>query len=436
MFFGILGFFCFSSQVIKEKQEVECVVCDGFNFCYYDNCVQEKFKIVWFKFIDKCVFLIVIFIEQVFCDFVEKYQDYVDQIFVVCIKCWFIILFYFFGILVEKFGKMGDFKVEMDVFLCDNNFFLDEFFDVVLCSVNFQDWIIVKEDEVVFGFCRDFCGEKVFIFDFESIVEFGNGVYVKILFDGKVEIGVYVFDVIYFVKLVLFVDREVKKCGIVVQFMNCFCVFFLFRLFGEYCVLIFEEDCLIVSVVFYVNLYIGVVVEGDIWIGKGIVKSGGKLLLFQIDEVFFNQVGFSYFVVGVKDIQFFSFFVQKFYEVCFGVGGEFIVFFCLFQQFDDENILVKYNVFDSSLVIEFVEEFMYKINIYVVQCLVVVFFEKVFLCCYVFFNFCCLQIFVECMFVLGYEIDLISSGFFQNSLFRVDDFDIRKGMEILFLKLM
>ncbi len=45
-----------------------------------------------------------------------------------------------------------------------------------------------------------------------------------------------------------------------------------------------------------------------------------------------------------------------------------------------------------------------------------------------------LQTFVERMRALGYDIDTTSSGTLQNSLFKVDDSDIRKGMETLVIK--
>ncbi len=47
-----------------------------------------------------------------------------------------------------------------------------------------------------------------------------------------------------------------------------------------------------------------------------------------------------------------------------------------------------------------------------------------------------LQTFVERMTALGYDMDSTSSGTLQTSLFKVDDADIRKGMETLFMKTM
>lgn len=47
-----------------------------------------------------------------------------------------------------------------------------------------------------------------------------------------------------------------------------------------------------------------------------------------------------------------------------------------------------------------------------------------------------LRTFVDRMTALGYEMDATSSGTLQNSLFKVEDSDIRKGMETLLLKTM
>ncbi|KAK4669787.1 Translational repressor [Podospora pseudopauciseta] len=436
MFSGTLGLLRPSSQATKEKQEAERAARDGSNSRHHDNRAQEKPKIVWFKPTDKRVPLIAIPTEQAPRDFVEKHQDYADQIFVACIKRWPITSLHPFGTLVEKLGKMGDLKVETDALLRDNNFSSDEFSDAVLRSVNPPDWTIAKEDEAALGSRRDFRGEKVFTLDLESTAELGNGVHVKTLPDGKVEIGVHVPDVTHFVKPASLVDREAKKRGTAVQLMNRFCALLPPRLSGEYCALTPEEDRLTVSVVFHVNPHTGAVAEGDTWIGKGIVKSGGKLSLSQIDEALSNQAGFSHPVAGAKDIQLLSLLAQKFHEARLGAGGEPIAPLRLLQQLDDENIPVKHNVFDSSLATELVEELMHKTNTYVAQRLAAALPEKALLRRHAPPNSRRLQTFVERMSALGYEIDSTSSGSLQNSLFRVDDSDIRKGMETLLLKSM
>jgi len=108
----------------------------------------------------------------------------------------------------------------------------------------------------------------------------------------------------------------------------------------------------------------------------------------------------------------------------------------LFQQLDDENIPVKHNIFDSSAATELVEELMHKTNSYIAQRLAEGLPEKALLRRQSPPNSRRLQTIVERMTALGYEIDPTSSGTIQNSLFKVDDAEIRKGMETLLLKSM
>jgi len=119
-----------------------------------------------------------------------------------------------------------------------------------------------------------------------------------------------------------------------------------------------------------------------------------------------------------------------------GAGGEPIAPLRLLQQLDDENIPVEHNIFDSSSATELVEELMHKTNSYIAQRLAEGLPEKALLRRQSPPNSRRLQTFVERMTALGYEIDPTSSGTLQNSLFKVEDAEIRKGMETLLLKSM
>ncbi|KAL2025020.1 hypothetical protein VTK56DRAFT_22 [Thermocarpiscus australiensis] len=436
MFSGTLGLLRPSSQATKEKQEAERAARDGSVARQQDNRTQEKPKIVWFKPTDKRVPLIAIPTEQAPRDFVEKHHEYADQIFVACIKRWPITSLHPFGTLVEKLGKMGDIKVETDALLRDNNFSSDEFSDAVLRSVGLQDWSFAKEDEAAIAARRDFRNEKVFTLDLDGSAELGNGVHVKQLPDGKIEVGIHVPDVTHFVKPNSLVDREAKKRGTAVYLTNRFCAMLPPKLSSEICSITPQQDRLTVSVVFHVNPHTGAVAEGDTWIGKGIVKSGGKLSLSQIDEALSGASGFKHDAVEAKDIQILNVLAQKFREARLGAGGEPIAPLRLLQQLDDENIPVKHNLFDTTPATELVEELMHKANAYVAQRLARELPEKALLRRHAAPNPRRLQTFVERMTALGYEIDPSSSGTLQNSLFRVEDADIRKGMETLLLKSM
>ncbi|KAK3378550.1 hypothetical protein B0H63DRAFT_480231 [Podospora didyma] len=435
MFSGTLGLLRPSSQATKEKQEAERAARDG-GGRQQDNRSLEKPKIVWFKPTDKRVPLIAIPTEQAPRDFVEKHQDYADQIFVACIKRWPITSLHPFGTLVEKLGRMGDLKIETDALLRDNNFASDDFSEAVLRSVGLQDWSIAKEDEAGISVRRDFREELVFTLDLDGSVELGNGVHIKSLPDGKIEIGVHVPDVTHFVKPNSLVDREAKKRGTAVHLVNRFCALLPAKLSSELCSLVPEEDRLTVSIVFHVNAHTGAVAEGDTWIGKGIVKSVGKLSLAQIDEALSGRASFTHKAVQAKDVQILNAIAQKFREARLGAGGEPIAPLRLLQLLDDENIPVKHNIFDSSQATELVEELMHKANAYVAQRLLQALPEKALLRRQSPPNPRRLQTFVERMTALGYEIDPSSSGTLQNSLFKVDNAEIRMGMETLLLKSM
>ncbi|OAA58957.1 Ribonuclease II/R [Niveomyces insectorum RCEF 264] len=437
MFSGTLGLLRPSSQATKEKQEAERVARDGSgNGRHGDSRHQDKPKIVWFKPTDKRVPLIAIPTEQAPRDFVEKHQDYADRIFVACIKRWPITSLHPFGTLVEQLGRMGDLKVETDALLRDNNFASDEFSDAVLRSVTPSDWSIAKEEEAALSARRDFRGEKTFTIDLDGSADLGNAVHVATGPDGKVEIGIHVPDVAHFVKPNSLVDREAKKRGTAVHLLNRTCALLPSKLATDMCSLLPDQDRLTVSIVFQVNPLNVSVAESDIWVGKSIIKSGGKMSLSNINEALTNAGSFKHEAATAKDIQILNFVTQKFRETRLGAGSEPIAPLRLLQQLDDENIPIEHNIFDTTPAVELVEELMHKANAYVAQRLAQGLPDKAVLRRQSPPNPRRLQTIVERLTALGYEIDSSSSGALQNSLFKVDDADIRKGMETLLLKSM
>lgn len=63
------------------------------------------------------------------------------------------------------------------------------------------------------------------------------------------------------------------------------------------------EDRLTVSVVFKVNPHTGAVSTDDTWIGKSIIKSGGKLTYKEVDAVLEGRADVKLEGAEVKDIQ-------------------------------------------------------------------------------------------------------------------------------------
>jgi protein SSD1 len=302
MFSGTLGLLRPSSQATKEKQEAERQARDGGSGRQQEHRQQDKPKIVWFKPTDKRVPLIAIPTEQAPRDFVEKHQDYADRIFVACIKRWPITSLHPFGTLVEQLGKMGELKVETDALLRDNNFASDEFSDAVIRSVNLDDWSLAKEDETAIAARRDFRDLKTFTIDPNGANELDDAIHVQEV-DGKIEIGIHIADVAHFIKANSLVDREAKKRGTAVYLMNRACNMLPPKLASDICSLTPGQERLTVSVVFKVNPQTGLVAEDDIWIGKGIIKSGGKLTYREVDAVLTGSSNVKLEGTEVKDIQ-------------------------------------------------------------------------------------------------------------------------------------
>ncbi|KAG5959280.1 hypothetical protein E4U57_000789 [Claviceps arundinis] len=440
MFSGTLGLLRPSSQATKEKQEAERAARDGSNSRHNDSRQQEKPKIVWFKPTDKRVPLIAIPTEQAPRDFVEKHQDYADRIFVACIKRWPITSLHPFGTLVEQLGCMGDLNVETDALLRDNNFCSDEFSDAVLRNVSgLKDWSVSREQEeadVEDLSRRDFREEQTFTVDYNGSAELGNAIHVKYRSDDKIEVGIHVPDVTHFVKPNSLVDREAKKRGTSVQLINRFCALLPPKLSNEVCSLEPGQERYTVSVVFSVNPDNGSVAEGDCWVGKSIIKSSAKISLKEIDQAIEESAEYNEAAAPSEMMRILQAVAQKFREARLGARGEPIAPLRLLQQLDDENNPVQHNIFDSTPALEMVEELMHKANAYVAQRLVEGMPEKALLRRQASPNPRRLQTFVERMDALGFEIDASGSGALQNSLFRVEDADLRKGMEAVVLKSM
>jgi protein SSD1 len=127
---------------------------------------------------------------------------------------------------------------------------------------------------------------------------------------------------------------------------------------------------------------------------------------------------------------------QKFREARLSSEGETIAPLRLLYQLDDENVPVEHNIFDSTPSHELIEELTHKANFFVAQKIAKGLPEKALLRRQGPPNPRRLHTFAERMKRLGYEIDTTSSGTLQNSLFKVEDPEIREGMETLLVKTM
>ncbi|KAJ9647987.1 Translational repressor [Coniosporium tulheliwenetii] len=435
MFSGTLGLLRPSSQATKEKQEAERQAREGNSGRPQQDRQQDKPKIVWFKPTDKRVPLIAIPTEQAPRDFVERHQDYANRIFVACIKRWPITSLHPFGTLVEQLGEMGDLRVETDALLRDNNFGPDDFSDAVIKNIGFEDWSVANDGEAALEGRRDFRDEKTFTIDPNGSKELDDAIHFKTLDDGMIEIGIHVADVAHFIKAGSLVDREAKKRGTAVYLMNRTVNMLPPRLSTEICCLNPDEERYTISIVFKVDAASGYVNLDDTWIGKGLIKSSGKLSYDEVDCVI-NGRDSGLGETREKDIRMLHQITQKFRQARFGGRSADIPPLRLLYQLDDENVPVEQNIFDSSPAHELIEELSHLANAFVARTIHAGIPDKALLRRQASPNPRRLQTFAERMTNIGYEIDITSSGSLQNSLFDVEDAEFRKGMETLLVKAM
>ncbi|KAK3700441.1 Translational repressor [Vermiconidia calcicola] len=438
MFSGSLGLLRPSSQATKEKQEAERQAREGGNSRQHDR-QPDRPKIVWFKPTDKRVPLIAIPTEQAPKDFVERHQEYTNKIFVACIKRWPITSLHPFGTLVEQLGDAGDLKVETDALLRDNNFGPDDFSDAVTKNVGLEDWSVANDGEAALEGRRDFRDENTFTIDPNGSKELDDAIHFRDLGDGQVEIGVHVADVAHFVKANSLVDREAKKRGTGVYLMNRTVNMLPPKLSQDICCLNPGEERYTVSVVFKVNAATGRVIDEETFIGKGIIKSSGKLAYEEVDAVINGASASS---AGVSEdmasqILMLHTVTNKFRQARF--GGDTVSEIPplrLLYQLDDENVPVEHNIFDSSPAHEMIEELSHKTNGVVADKIFQAMPDRALLRKQASPNPRRLTTFAERMNNIGYEVDTSSSAALQNSLFRIEDAEIRKGMETLAVKAM
>jgi len=440
MFSGTLGLLRPSSQATKEKQEAERQARDGGgNFGRQQDRQPERPKIVWFKPTDKRVPLIAIPTEQAPKDFVERHQDYASKIFVACIKRWPITSLHPFGTLVEQLGDAGELKVETDALLRDNNFGPDEFSDAVLKNVGHEDWSVANDGAAAIEGRRDFREETTFTVDPNDSKELDDAIHIRDLGDGKVEIGFHVADVVHFFKSNSLVDREAKKRGTAVYLMNRDVNMLPPKLSQDVCCLSPGEERYTVSVVFKIDKSTGRVIEEDTWIGKGIIKSSGKLAYEEVDAVI-NGTSSSSDAVSeerAKQILMLHSITNKFRQARF--GGDTVANIPplrLMYQLDDENVPVEHNIFVSSPAHEMIEELSHKTNAAVAEKIYQAMPDRALLRKQPSPNPRRLATFAERMMNIGYEMDISTSAALQNSLFRIENDDIRRGMETLAVKSM
>ncbi|KAG5220697.1 RNB-domain-containing protein [Salix suchowensis] len=195
LFSGTLGLLRPSSAATKEKQEAERREREGDRGDEPRRAPIERPKIVWFKPTDKRVPLIAIPTEQAPPDFVQNSDDYVNKLFVACIKRHPISSLHPFGTLVEELGPIGDIEVETSALLKDCNFPTEDFTDNVLKCLPPVPWTISDHE---LGVRKDLRAERIFTIDPQTAKDLDDALSVKVNEDGTYDVGVHIADVSYF----------------------------------------------------------------------------------------------------------------------------------------------------------------------------------------------------------------------------------------------
>lgn len=101
---------------------------------------------------------------------------------------------------------------------------------------------------------KDFCGCFVVIIDGEIVKDFDDVVWVEKMGKGYC-VDVYIVDVVYFVKFGIVFDDVVKMCGIFVYFLGCVVLMLFFEFFEDVCLLMLDEECLMMFVMLWFDGY-------------------------------------------------------------------------------------------------------------------------------------------------------------------------------------
>ncbi|TIB70683.1 hypothetical protein E3Q23_04082 [Wallemia mellicola] len=271
LFSGTLGILRPSSAATKEKQDAERREREG-GIPQAQEKPTQKPKIVWFKPTDKRVPLIAIPTEQAPKDFLEKSEDYQNEIFVACIKRWPITSLHPFGTLVEKLGTIGDVEVETSALLKDSNAcFSEDFSENVLKCLPSLPWSIPEQEYMN---RRDLRNERTFTIDPDTAKDLDDAVSIKLNEDGTYDITVSIADVSYFIKPNSALDKDARKRATSVYLVQRAVPMLPSVLSSDLCSLLPDKERLAFSVTFTMTKDAKVI---KTWYGRTIIKSCAQL---------------------------------------------------------------------------------------------------------------------------------------------------------------
>lgn len=419
LFAGTLGLLR-PSQASKEKE-------NGQSF------QQQRPKIVWFKPTDKKVPLIAIPTEQAPKDFVENHEKYADQLFIASIKRWPITSLHPFGTLISQLGPMNDQKTEIDAILRDNNFLCDEYTELsdasILSELGSPNTVLSSSD---FNGRRDFCSDYVVSFSPIGGIS-DHAMHVKRLSDTKIELGIHVSDVTFFIPQGSVLDKKAKKRSHSVFLPQKYTHLLPDAVNSA---ISFEEQKhnLSLSVVFQIDTT-DFSVDG-VWFGEGVILPRQKVDYRSVDLVLKGET--STVVSATSDyIRTLNLIAREFRRKRLE-NRELnnTPMLPLFDQLDDERAMLSLNIFDEMESFSTINEIFHKVNGAVAEKLLAGLGDKALLRRFAMPAPAKLEAYHEKISNLGVFVDTSTPAALENSLLNVANKETRQCIETIMSKCM
>jgi len=393
-------------------------------------------KIVWFKPTDKKVPLIAIPTEQAPKDFVENHENYADQIFVASIKRWPITSLHPFGTLVSQLGSIDDPHVEVTSILRDNNFQGNEYPERAV------ERCISELPRVEDGLAnrKDMLSEYVLAFSQDGVVS-DNAMHVKVARNNRIELGVHIADVSYFVGRDSGLDKRARKRshGVVLPQKTV-------GLFPEEISKVLSFDAgktsLALSVMFEISSATFEI--EDVWMGETVIKPAQKVSYEEIDDILgggekdpeesTDSSSTSAAAGYVATLQLIS---ERLRKKRLGKPNlDDTVFEPLLDRLDDESVRPSLNIYTEDFASRVLAEIFHAVNAAVAQKIHSGLGAKALLRKYPMPTLSKFEAHLAKIERLGVKLDTTNSVTFQNSLLTIDDPIKRSAVETILAKCM
>ena len=262
-----------SGKVVYIIAKTHSRICGGHIQLEQTNKVKDK-RYAHFIANDSRIPRVIIPFNLIPTDFINNYEQYKYNLFLVKIDNWNASNYFPNGIVLQSNGKCGDVQIETDILLktyeVDTNEFPQKVFDDYTPYLK-KDWKIPEHE---YTYRKDFRQECVFTIDPQSARDLDDAISFKKLSENKFEIGVHIADVTYFIKELTLLDQIAKNRAtsvylpdrVIPMLPSLFC--------QNICSLNPGQDKLTFSVVFVMDEN-GTV--SDKWIGRTVINSCAKL---------------------------------------------------------------------------------------------------------------------------------------------------------------